>query len=367
MNLDFRFAVISDPHIALPNTIWDNPLRFHLVEHSIPALEVVIQQLSHEKIDFLLLPGDLTQHGETENHQWLSNRLAQLPYPVYVIPGNHDVPYPHRHGTHIGFADFPYYYETLGYSNPKQMDYSHEVLPGVKLIALNSNHFDQSGQQLGRLTTDQLLWLQEVLTSVEQELVLVMIHHNVCEHLPGQTNHPLGRRYMLENARELLDILRSYGVQLVFTGHLHVQDVASCDGIFDITTGSLVTYPHPYRIIKFQRDSLGRQLLQINSKRVMSLPNCPELQAFSRNWMGDRSHPFIMRLLTDAPLHLSIPEAEALAPDLRNFWAEIAQGDSQFSFPHFPKVAQVYFESFGAVDAHGNEALIDNQTTLTLR
>ncbi|WP_088891809.1 hypothetical protein [Leptolyngbya ohadii] len=35
MSLRFRFGIISDPHIALPHTIWDSPHRFHLVEVSI--------------------------------------------------------------------------------------------------------------------------------------------------------------------------------------------------------------------------------------------------------------------------------------------------------------------------------------------
>jgi len=35
MSLNFRFAVVSDLHIALPHTIWNHPSRFHLVEVSI--------------------------------------------------------------------------------------------------------------------------------------------------------------------------------------------------------------------------------------------------------------------------------------------------------------------------------------------
>ncbi len=366
MALDFRFAIISDSHIALPHTIWDSPNRFHLVEYSIPALEIVLERLSYWDLDFLLLPGDLTQHGEEENHQWLANRLAQLPYPAYVIPGNHDVPHLHRHGHHIGLADFPYYYQKFGYDNPQQMDYTCEVIPGVRLIGLNSNQFDATGRQVGRLTAAQMAWLGEVLAAVDGELVLVMIHHNVCEHLPGQITHSLGRRYMLENAAELLELLRSHNVQLVFTGHLHVQDVAQSGSIYDITTGSLVTYPHPYRLLRFREDDHGRQWLQIESGRVESVPDCPQLQDFSRNWMGDRSHPFMMRLLTDAPLHLPTPEAEVLAPSLRNFWANIADGDSLFSFPQFPPAARTYFEGFSAIDPHGNPTLIDNWTTLLL-
>ena len=90
MELNFRFAVVSDLHIGLPHTIWDHPSRFHLVEVSIPALELVLEHLHQQELDFLLLPG-------------------------------------------------------------------------VQLIGLNSNQFDESGNQLGRLDEQQLVWLEQVL------------------------------------------------------------------------------------------------------------------------------------------------------------------------------------------------------------
>ena len=121
---NFRFAVVSDLHIALPHTVWDHTNRFHLVEVSIPALEVTLSHLNQLDLDFLLMPGDLTQHGEPENHTWLAERLAQLPFPVYVIPGNHDVPVAMSDGYSIGLTEFPHYYRKFGYQNPDQLYYT---------------------------------------------------------------------------------------------------------------------------------------------------------------------------------------------------------------------------------------------------
>jgi len=68
--LKFKFAIASDLHIALPHTVWHHPSRFHLVEYSISAFEEVLSQLANLDLDFLLLPGDLTQHGEPENQSF---------------------------------------------------------------------------------------------------------------------------------------------------------------------------------------------------------------------------------------------------------------------------------------------------------
>jgi 3',5'-cyclic AMP phosphodiesterase CpdA len=365
MVANFRFAVVSDLHITLPHTIWDHPSRFHLVEVSIPAFESAIEHLTQLNLDFLLLPGDLTQHSEPENHLWLQERLAQLPFPTYVIPGNHDVPVLTANQQSIGFTDFPDYYRKFGYENSQQLYYTQQLLPGVRLIGLNSNFFNEQGEQVGRLDSQQLRWLEEVLATADDELVLVMVHHNVVEHLPEQSRHPLGKRYILENSGELLRILRRYQVKLVFTGHLHIQDVAYSQGVYDITTGSLVSYPHPYRVCEFQQDNYGRQWLQIKSHRVETVPNFPNLQDLSRQWMGDRSFPFLVKLLTQYPLHLPLAQAEELAPQLRDFWANIADGDALLDYPEFPPTVRHHIQTYGAIDK-GIATLIDNHSSLLL-
>ena len=367
MTDQFRFAIASDLHIALPHTISDHPSRFHLVEVSIPAWEWVIEQLQQLDLDFLLLPGDLTQDGEPENHEWLRSRLSQLPFPVYVVPGNHDVLHPQATEKAIGLKDFPFYYQQFGYQNPQQIYYTKEILPDVRLIGLNSNHFDENGKQIGWLDEAQFTWLKGVLSEIEDELVLVMIHHNVIEHLPDQSVHPLGRRYMLGNAPELLEILQALkNPPVIFTGHLHVQDIAKHKNIYEITTGSLVSFPHPYRVINYARNGQGNRTLTIQSHHIHAVPNHPDLSYKSREWIGDRSVPFMIKLLTEKPLNIPLPEAEKLLPQLRYFWADVAQGDTLFDFENFPDGARQYFHAFGALAADGTPHLIDNNTILKL-
>jgi len=366
MSLKFRFAIASDLHVALPHTIWDHPSRFHLVEVSIPAFNSVLEHLTQLDLDFLLLPGDLTQHGEPENHTWLQERLANLPFPTYVIPGNHDVPVINANEQSIAFKEFPQFYRKFGYEHTEQLYYTCQLLPSVRLIALNSNNFDDEGKQIGRLDDNQLRWLEKVLAATRDELILVMVHHNVIEHLPNQARHPMANRYMLDNAAELLQILRRYNVQLVFTGHLHIQDIAYKDNVYDITTGSLVSYPHPYRLLEYHQGNHGEGRLQISSCKVESVTNFPNLQQTSRQWMGDRSSPFIIKLLTLSPLNLTQEKAEELAPILQDFWANIAAGDAIFEYPEFPEKVRLHFEKYGAISPDGHHRFIDNHATLLL-
>lgn len=385
MTLNFKFAVVSDLHIALPQTIWHHPQRFHLVEVSIPAFEQILQDLIADRPDFLLLPGDLVQHGERENHQWLAQRLAQLPFPTYVVPGNHDVvrqwgsaaggtpqlekeldKKPDR--DQISLADFPQIYQQFGYADGHQLYYQQEILPGVHLIGLNSNAFDGSGDQLGfgLIDNQQLAWLDAQLLDLADKFVMVMVHHNTLEHLPDQATSELGQRYMIQNAPALVARLQKAKVPVVFTGHLHVQDIAQAGNFYAITTGSLVSYPHPYRLLSLTTDSSGQRQLQIQSKRIEAVPDWPSLQETSRAWMGDRSFRFILKLLLDPPLSLSLDQAKTYAPHIRDFWATVAAGDAVFDYPMLPEKVQQYFQRYSAVNRNGDLDLVDNQAVLTL-
>lgn len=372
MALLARFAVVSDLHIALPHTVWDSPNRFHLVEVSIPAFEQILDHLEQVGVDFLLLPGDLVQHGERENHHWLVQRLEQLPFPVYVVPGNHDVVRRGGCDRTISLEEFADLYQAFGYSDPDRPYYHHKILDGLHLIGLNSNGFEPNGEPLytGWLDPEQLDWLDAQLAQLTDQcptqLTLVMLHHNALEHLPRQSRSRMGQRYMVKNAKDLTQRLQATGVPLTFTGHLHIQDVAQSKQLYEVTTGSLVSYPHPYRICELTVEDNAHRL-DIASHRIESVPDWPTLQATSQQWMGDRSFPFMMKLLTSNPLHLPPTEAEQYAHMLRDFWAAIAGGDALFDFPELPPKLGQYFQTFSATDIDGQPHCIDNDAVLWLQ
>ena len=367
-----RFAVISDPHIALPHTVWDSPNRLHLVEVSIPALEQILEQLESLEIDFLLMPGDLTQHGEPDNHHWLADRLARLPFPTYVIPGNHDFPARTFAGSKISQDEFISIYRNFGYQDSGNLPYYHrKIFPGIRLIGLNSNQLSADGRWIeGRIDASQMEWLDHQLEQYKRDysddLLLVIVHHNMAEHIPNQSTHPLGQRYILPNVNQLQKKLWEGGVKCILTGHLHIQDItetAAAPGLYAITTGSLVAYPHPYRILNLYdvetgQGELGKgrqqRWLEVESHRVKSLPGWPDLEAVSWQWAGDHSGEFMTQLLTRS--YLNVPEEEALfySAQIQHLWADVSAGDRQLSFPDLPDDIREYCENFG-VRSHNNQ------------
>ena len=63
--------------------------------------------------------------------------------------------------------------------------------------------------------------------------------------------------YLLDDWATVSKLFADAGMRMVFTGHYHAQDVVkrsiktadTPSFIFDVETGSLVTYPVPYRIV----------------------------------------------------------------------------------------------------------------------
>lgn len=362
-----RFGVISDPHITLPHTVPPGRSSFLLTDVSVTAFNAAVNHLEELGIDFLLIPGDLTRDGEVDNHTWLRDRLAELPFPTYVIPGNHDVPIPAAMEDIIGWHEFPHYYQEAGYGETEHLYYTCCLGEGLRLIALNSNQFDPQGQQLGCLDEQQLRWLTQILGNTpKDELILVMVHHNLLDHWLGQGQHPMGLRYMLDNRQELLEQLHQAGVSLVFTGHLHVQDIAYDQGLYEITTGSLVSYPHPYRLIELTSQDSGGWTVDIQSFRVEATANYPNLQTYSRQWMSDRSAPFLIRFLMAPPLNLDEAKAQELIPALQDFWPQIAAGDPHLNLPNLPEDWQTYFAQFNHHGEIGCPHLGDNTMKIQL-
>ena len=135
------FAVFSDPHLYDSNlgtsgSAFEAYLKQDrkLLAESEAILQSMISTLSAEKLDFVLIPGDLTKDGELSGHQKMAAYLRTLESSgkkVYVVPGNHDINNSHAvrfSGSSaepvqtINPNDFATIYSDFGYSEAIERD-----------------------------------------------------------------------------------------------------------------------------------------------------------------------------------------------------------------------------------------------------
>jgi hypothetical protein len=173
------------------------------------------------------------------------------------------------------------------------LSYLAEPVPGLWVLALDSCKWreNKTGEDPitgGKIYDETLIWIDAVLKKASQEnkAVIVTLHHGIMEHYPS--NKKFYPEYLVDNYQIVAEKLAKAGVQLVFTGHFHAQDITAMtfgspgNTIFDIETGSLVTAPCPYRIVELTED----QKALIQSRFIAAIPSHPtDFKAYSEKYV----------------------------------------------------------------------------------
>lgn len=288
-----RFAVMSDLHyydasLGTSGKAFEDYLADDrkLLRQSGEILDEGIKIIGAEKADFILVPGDLTKDGEKINHQSVKRKLDVLAARVrkiYVVPGNHDIMNGHakryRGDTTepvdtVSSEDFRKIYAAYGYAAPVASDkaslsYVVEPVGGLWVLALDSCLWRKQkpgGNPItdGEFTNETMQWIEDILirSKREKKAVIAFMHHGIVEHYPH--NEKFYGAYIVNNAEEVAGLFAAYGVRMVFTGHFHAQDITlhrQKDGkqfVFDIETGSFVTYPCPFRVVSISKGQQAR-------------------------------------------------------------------------------------------------------------
>ncbi|MBM3167618.1 MAG: metallophosphoesterase [Chloroflexi bacterium] len=270
-----------------------------LLRESGEILESAMEMIKAEKASFVLVPGDLTKDGERVSHELCARYLSQLEgagKQVYVVPGNHDVLNGHsfkyvgdntERVPNIKPEEFAQIYAEFGYKkalfrDPASLSYVAEPQKGLWLLALDACRYaenieDEEPITDGKFNPQTLQWIEEMLkkAAIEDKAVITMMHHGIMEHYPSQEKNY--GAYIVDDFLVVSRLLATYNARLVFTGHYHAQDITverfpeTGKFVFDIETGSLVTYPCPYRVVSIDEN----QKATIRTERITKIRSRP--------------------------------------------------------------------------------------------
>lgn len=335
------FAVISDPHVTVPNpdTGWmlaSIPHEPTLYAQSVELLEAAIAEINAlPDLDFVLVCGDLTKDSEPYNHDKARDLLTRFRKPVFCVSGNHDQPRPAKlrppglldpDVSPVPALDFPKWYGDFGFTDSRRTAYSCDPAADIHLIGLCS---PKPEEDRGWIAPEVLAWLDHDLAQQRDRgrHSIVMLHHSIIDHVPGESVTPGFSWFHVENAGELKTILRKHDVRITLTGHLHIQDVKEEVGLYNLVTASLAGYPHAYRIMTV-RDGV----LDIRSRRLQSIRSLPDLQKYSRAYMAETFVEIVADALTGPPFQYAPERAAAAARSLSDWWPAMAEGEEQFAY-----------------------------------
>jgi len=339
-----RIAVMSDVHYFATNLLINNGVAFQtylaqdrkLLAESAAIAKAAVDAVIAQNPDIVLVSGDLTKDGEQDSHVGFSNQLARLTASgakVLVIPGNHDInntnaaaydgattiPVPYVTPDQFRAIYAPFGYDQAIARDTNSLAYIVEPVSNLWVLCMDSCQY-APGQNptAGSFDAQRLAWITNQLASAKAQakVVIGMTHHGLMEHYTGQKT--LFPEYVLDGYTNVAPLFASYGMKAVLTGHYHAQDIVKGTfggkDLYDIETGSTVTYPCPYRIMDLQPDGQ----LVIASHRITAidynLGSAPDFQTYAYNYLHNGMLALSSWMLQAPPYNLPAVVANALAP-----------------------------------------------------
>lgn len=266
---ELKVIVASDLHLSersfVPftgNTADDAyahvPSSGQLTPESNAIITAFLENAAKSDCDVVFISGDITNAGIEEEHLIMAEKFAafeaETGKDIYIIAGNHDL-------QRTDIDTFKSYYDAFGYENALAVDtlstsYTADINSEYRLLAIDSI---DALTGVANITPERYEWIvQQCEQAVaDGKKIIAMMHHNLLEHfIFGKKIHTHGG---VNNYEEMAEMLASYGVQHIFTGHTHDQDIAvytsaSGKAIYDVVTNSINGYPCQYRQVTFGDD-----------------------------------------------------------------------------------------------------------------
>jgi len=319
---DFKYIMLmSDIHVMAPQLLEKRGSAYEkylsqdpkLLEYSGEVLEYLVGETLRRNPDLVIIPGDLTKDGELVSHQLVVSVLAKLRsagIPVIVVPGNHDIDNPEgyyfdgdntRPAARTSPEQFAALYADFGYNqayakDPASLSFVCEPLKGLVLLCIDTDKYEENryidkgdtinyNQTAGRIRPATLTWIlaeADKARELGKQVVLVQ-HHNIVQHYDAQG--ALQGDYIIADYENVSKQLMAHGIHLAFTGHSHLQDIAQyrtiadnnqLDSLIDVSTGSSISYPNPWRTIKVSNDFTE---WQIKTGYVTTIPSLSNVQS----------------------------------------------------------------------------------------
>lgn len=214
----------------------------------IPLTDCIKRAQENRAIDLLIISGDLTEDGSSQDYAYLKQSIQQLigDVPILVTLGNHDIKEHFRQG----------WCEESSDASP----YNTITDAGSFYIV----SFDNSchGFSDGVIDEAQFSWLEKSLTSCQDKPILFVTHHHLVDDQASTAAWP--------GAKRLFELLTSVSVCAILCGHTHHAYTGTIKGIpyFTVASMSFVGEDEGDGIVRFE-ERYGYNLYKIESGKLI--------------------------------------------------------------------------------------------------
>lgn len=181
-------------------------IHFGVARHT--RIQPLIEAVHRAEPDLVIVSGDLVQWGlprEFRKARWF---LDQLPRPLIVVPGNHDVPMSNllvrflwpmkRFQKYISEDLSPFYLDNE-----------------IAVLGINTAH--SFTMRNGKLTREHMSIIEERLCPLPDDITKIVVMHH-----PIDQAMEFGDKALVKYARKSMDTLARCGADLFLSGHMHI-------------------------------------------------------------------------------------------------------------------------------------------------
>jgi 3',5'-cyclic AMP phosphodiesterase CpdA len=239
-----------------------------MLKNSSDLLDDAIMQVNTSgAYDFVIFTGDLINKPKVSELEAFIVHAKKLVYPWYAIDGNHDI-------SIDGPLTKTKFMSVLGEQNSKMKQkniyYAFTPKKGYRVICLDSI-IDNKITTNGRISKEQLSWLQNELNNYKKETIIICTHVPVAEPY-SSSNHKM------ENEYELKRILKSHtNPVIVLQGHYHAARLIQNENMLIVSCPSLVSFPNAFRVININN---GKTKVKVDV--FLKETNLKEVQTHAR-------------------------------------------------------------------------------------
>ena len=246
----------------------------YFVRESSAIVKSTFARISEDKeTDIVIIPGDLTKNGEKESHKSFIKELYKLKESgkkIFVITAGHD----YNESAYVlkgdgrvpvegtDFDDLHEMYRDFGYGDATAIDepthsYVAEITEGVRMLAICC---DSKNQPKGAMDERLVSWAKEQIDKAKEDncSIFAICHYPI---IPSVPVFDLVGDAKIKEWRKVASFLADNGIELVLTGHMHIQSInefysENGNRLIDICTSCLVGSPAKYRKISIDENSV---------------------------------------------------------------------------------------------------------------
>ena len=250
-DLSLRAVIVSDLHFSQDPNVSSAVVA--AMAYSREITKTIVTQVLSEQPDVLILTGDNTNSGGADDMRVLREMLAPVKeagIPIVMTTGNHDF-------NRCTPKEYDLAYDGLiakDKKDPASLSTMSEI-GGLRILAMDDSSYDQG--TTGTFSRETMQWLKAELKDAKAngKPVLFLSHHSVLP-VTGTEKKDPNQTTMITN-EDLLPLLKQYGVQLSFSGHIHSWMVLQDGDFHEVITGMPLMGAHEIGILEFEGNEVS--------------------------------------------------------------------------------------------------------------